>query len=448
MKKEPDSSSKNDSKKPLIEPSSTGTASPTSNAVATKSFYLANASIDDPSSLKASIASQVFGISLSRPTPTMTSSTLKDLEATILLHGPAMYSPNGESIAFGGNSILKAMTLLSSNQKDASFDAQIDEWLEIERTCLRHEQDTLRSSSEKLNRVYSTLEATLHANGGSFLVGKSISAADIAIVVTLSKSKSSRITPAIQAYVNRHVSSAVFQKGYDVLNSLLPIPPYDWTLDTSVLRAVTHVFQSAVSKAFPNLVLDTTLKVERTKLVKLGDYQCLAALHIFQKLKQESSLGSMTSPVQVGQEIISAVSIDNGIVDLSTVQVNAAGFIQCKIQASFLEFHIQSIIREGHVTVPDKLSLKGETVVVDFSSPNIAKDMHVGHLRSTIIGEAACRILEFLGADVKRVNHVGDWGTQFGMLITFLKEHYPTFKEQGGNVDIGDLTKFYKMAKV
>ena len=113
---------------------------------------------------------------------------------------------------------------------------------------------------------------------------------------------------------------------------------------------------------------------------------------------------------------------------------------------------------------------------MDFSSPNIAKDMHVGHLRSTIIGESACRILEFVGADVKRVNHVGDWGTQFGqsvrkgfnipflifyhlltfymsfifvgMLITYLKEHYPNFRDEGSNVDIGDLTKFYKMAKV
>lgn len=60
-------------------------------------------------------------------------------------------------------------------------------------------------------------------------------------------------------------------------------------------------------------------------------------------------------------------------------------------------------------------------VLVDFSSPNIAKEMHVGHLRSTIIGDAVCRLLEFCGHDVLRVNHVGDWGTQFGMLITYLQ---------------------------
>jgi len=107
------------------------------------------------------------------------------------------------------------------------------------------------------------------------------------------------------------------------------------------------------------------------------------------------------------------------------------------------------LVNTGKDSLVEKLPNRGETVVVDFSSPNIAKEMHVGHLRSTIIGESICRILEFIGADVKRVNHVGDWGTQFGMLITFLKEGFPEFAVNGGaNVDIGDLTQFYKKAKV
>ena len=72
----------------------------------------------------------------------------------------------------------------------------------------------------------------------------------------------------------------------------------------------------------------------------------------------------------------------------------------------------------GGIQGPKSLKRK---VLVDFSSPNIAKEMHVGHLRSTIIGDAICRILEFVGHDVMRVNHVGDWGTQFGMLITYLQ---------------------------
>ena len=70
---------------------------------------------------------------------------------------------------------------------------------------------------------------------------------------------------------------------------------------------------------------------------------------------------------------------------------------------------------------------KAEKVVIDFSSPNIAKEMHVGHLRSTIIGESMSRVLEYMGNEVIRANHVGDWGTQFGMLIAFMKETFPDY---------------------
>ncbi|MBX2863282.1 MAG: arginine--tRNA ligase, partial [Leptolyngbyaceae cyanobacterium MAG.088] len=85
--------------------------------------------------------------------------------------------------------------------------------------------------------------------------------------------------------------------------------------------------------------------------------------------------------------------------------------------------------------------------IVDFSSPNIAKEMHVGHLRSTIIGESIARTLEFLGHDVLRLNHVGDWGTQFGMLITHLKDVCPEAMVEASTIDIGDLVTFYKQAK-
>lgn len=82
---------------------------------------------------------------------------------------------------------------------------------------------------------------------------------------------------------------------------------------------------------------------------------------------------------------------------------------------------------------------------MDFSSPNIAKDMHVGHLRSTIIGDGICRVLEFLGHDVTRVNHLGDWGTQFGMLIAELNDEFPDFLESPPPIE--DLVVFYKRSK-
>jgi arginyl-tRNA synthetase len=84
-------------------------------------------------------------------------------------------------------------------------------------------------------------------------------------------------------------------------------------------------------------------------------------------------------------------------------------------------------------------------VIVDFSSPNIAKEMHVGHLRSTIIGDSICRVLEWMGHEVLRRNHVGDWGTQFGMLITHLKDQFPNFLSE--RPPIADLQEFYKASK-
>ena len=93
------------------------------------------------------------------------------------------------------------------------------------------------------------------------------------------------------------------------------------------------------------------------------------------------------------------------------------------------------------------LASRPQRVVVDFSSPNIAKEMHVGHLRSTIIGDTLSSLLEFRGHDVVRLNHVGDWGTQFGMLVEHLKETCPAALEQGADVDLGDLVALYKEAK-
>ncbi|MFK5042161.1 arginine--tRNA ligase, partial [Glaesserella parasuis] len=95
----------------------------------------------------------------------------------------------------------------------------------------------------------------------------------------------------------------------------------------------------------------------------------------------------------------------------------------------------------------DKLGInlnQAQTVVVDYSSPNVAKEMHVGHLRSTIIGDSVVRALEFLGNKVIRANHVGDWGTQFGMLIAYLEKME---NEHASEMELSDLESFYRAAK-
>ncbi|VDN13204.1 unnamed protein product [Dibothriocephalus latus] len=123
-------------------------------------------------------------------------------------------------------------------------------------------------------------------------------------------------------------------------------------------------------------------------------------------------------------------------------EVAGAGFINIFISKTFIAEEISKLVRLGFTLPPPLRKLK---VIVDMSSPNIAKEMHVGHLRSTIIGESVSRLLIFLGHDILKLNHLGDWGTQFGMLIAHLHD---TFKDLGDQpLPVSDLQTFYKASK-
>eukprot|EP01033_Poteriospumella_lacustris_P005859 gene5859-4209_t len=159
-----------------------------------------------------------------------------------------------------------------------------------------------------------------------------------------------------------------------------------------------------------------------------------------QNISRRAGVGveSLSQPKLVADRIIAALP-ENPV----TAAVSAApnGFINITLSPALLVNTITTIVTQGLLPPP----LPKKRVLVDFSSPNIAKEMHVGHLRSTIIGDALCRIFEFVGHDVLRVNHVGDWGTQFGMLITYLLAEYPDFLTNPP--DISDLTRIYKESK-
>jgi arginyl-tRNA synthetase len=131
----------------------------------------------------------------------------------------------------------------------------------------------------------------------------------------------------------------------------------------------------------------------------------------------------------------------SGLLERLLLFMQPNGFINIKISSATLTSSLSKMVTCG-VCGP---RVEQKKVLVDFSSPNIAKDMHVGHLRSTIIGDSICRVLEFCGHEVMRVNHVGDWGTQFGMLITFLQDSYPDIHSNPPS--IGDLNALYKASK-
>jgi len=175
---------------------------------------------------------------------------------------------------------------------------------------------------------------------------------------------------------------------------------------------------------------DCEPQVRQSAKVQFGDYQANGMMAVAKKLGM--------APRQLAEQVLTHLDL-NGIA--SKVEIAGPGFINIFLDPAFLAQHVQQALASDRlgVTQPAK-----QTVVVDYSAPNVAKEMHVGHLRSTIIGDAAVRTLEFLGHKVIRANHVGDWGTQFGMLIAWLEKQQ---QENAGEMALADLEGFYRDAK-
>ena len=175
---------------------------------------------------------------------------------------------------------------------------------------------------------------------------------------------------------------------------------------------------------------DCEPQVRQSAKVQFGDYQANGMMAVAKKLGM--------APRQLAEQVLTHLDL-NGIA--SKVEIAGPGFINIFLDPAFLAQHVQQALASDRlgVTQPAK-----QTVVVDYSAPNVAKEMHVGHLRSTIIGDAAVRTLEFLGHNVIRANHVGDWGTQFGMLIAWLEKQQ---QENAGEMALADLEGFYRDAK-
>ena len=167
---------------------------------------------------------------------------------------------------------------------------------------------------------------------------------------------------------------------------------------------------------------------------KFADYQCNAAMGLAKALRK--------SPRDIAQDIVANLDVSEISDD---PEIAGPGFINFKLKTEFIANLVSSIGEDERLGL-DKTS-NPEKILVDFSSPNLAKEMHVGHLRSTIIGDSIARFLEFDGNDVIRMNHVGDWGTQFGMLIQYIREELPEALENPESFEIASLEEFYRAAK-
>ncbi|EAA7605863.1 arginine--tRNA ligase [Salmonella enterica] len=175
---------------------------------------------------------------------------------------------------------------------------------------------------------------------------------------------------------------------------------------------------------------DCEPQVRQSAKVQFGDYQANGMMAVAKKLGM--------APRQLAEQVLTHLDL-SGIA--SKVEIAGPGFINIFLEPTFLAEQVQQALASDRLGVSQPTR---QTIVVDYSAPNVAKEMHVGHLRSTIIGDAAVRTLEFLGHHVIRANHVGDWGTQFGMLIAWLEKQQ---QENAGDMALADLEGFYRDAK-
>ena len=184
---------------------------------------------------------------------------------------------------------------------------------------------------------------------------------------------------------------------------------------------VKAILSERIEAAFAQLGLDGQALVQNAARPEFGDYQANGVMAAAKRAGK--------NPREVAAEVLDVLELD-GIA--SNVEIAGPGFLNITLDPEFLADNTAGVV---------DASVPLQTIVVDYSAPNLAKEMHVGHLRSTIIGDCLVRVLEAQGHNVIRQNHVGDWGTQFGMLLTYLNE------TGDDSDDLADLENFYRAAK-
>ena len=220
-----------------------------------------------------------------------------------------------------------------------------------------------------------------------------------------------------------------------------------------IAQTLNGQLRAAMERAFPEAAQQASAaghpldpQLAPASKPEFGDFQANGALPLAKPLGQP--------PRAIAQAIVAQLASEPTFAQLCLEPVIAGpGFINLTLRPERLAAEVGARLADPRLGVPGRANQgagqggSAGPVIVDFSSPNIAKEMHVGHLRSTIIGDCLARVLEFRGHPVLRLNHVGDWGTQFGMLITHLKQVAPEALEHPDAVDLGDLVAFYRQAK-
>jgi len=191
---------------------------------------------------------------------------------------------------------------------------------------------------------------------------------------------------------------------------------------------LSNAFSKAITTAFGDDYASVDPLIKPSGNPKFGDYQANVAMSLAKRVGD--------NPRNVAQKIVDTLDLGNWGEKL---EIAGPGFINIHLKADYLVSQLAAVAADEHLGLDQA---DGQKVVVDYSGPNVAKEMHVGHLRSTVIGDSIARVLDFLGYTVIRQNHLGDWGTQFGMLIENLID-----EGADAGTHISDLKTFYQGAK-
>ncbi len=199
-----------------------------------------------------------------------------------------------------------------------------------------------------------------------------------------------------------------------------------------IVTELSERFKSAIEAACG--LSDVEPAVRAATDERFGDYQADGVIRIAKRVEKKGP--------QLARQVVEKLQVGDMA---SEVSVAGPGFINLRLKAEFVRDRLLEMAADERLGVEP--AAPPQTVVVDFSSPNVAKEMHIGHIRSTIIGDALCRIFEFRGHKVHRINHIGDWGTQFGMLIEYLRRTEPEVVAGKKRLEVEDLEEFYRKAK-
>jgi arginyl-tRNA synthetase len=202
----------------------------------------------------------------------------------------------------------------------------------------------------------------------------------------------------------------------------------------STIALLKTRLQTALVAAFGEDYAQTDPILVAASNPKFGDFQANGALSLAKPLGK--------TPRAIAEQIAAQLDVSDFC---EPPAIAGPGFINLTLKTEYLETQLAQLLQDERLGV--ELAHPHQRVIVDYPSPNIAKEMHVGHLRPAVIGECFARILEFLGHDVLKVSHVGDWGTPFGMLIAYLRENFADALDNPAELNLGELSTFYKAAK-